>query len=121
MYLRSVVGKEVLWEKSDIYLCEDTTTLPQDGNDDHDHNDSEPSGNAPDNSLGSPPVTSKAQGTVSATAPSNTTLPSSDMKGDKQSCPPAPKESTRTATRSGSQPFVHQHGEGGNTKYRIKN
>jgi hypothetical protein len=50
--LRSIVRKEVLWGKSDIYLFQDTTLshpstspMPQDGNENHHHDDSELGGN----------------------------------------------------------------------------
>lgn len=97
--LRSIVRKEVLCGKSDIYLFQDTTLshpstspMPQDGNENHHHDDSELGGNPPNNTPGSPSNTSKAQqGIVSITTPVNTTPPASDPKGDKQSCPPHQK------------------------------
>lgn len=67
VYLRSIVRKELLWGKSDIYLYQDTTPshpsmspMPQDGNNHH-HDDSELGGNPPNNTTGRPSGTSKAQ------------------------------------------------------------
>lgn len=68
IYLRSIVGKKILWDKLGIYLFEGTTMshpstspMPQDGYDDHDHNDSEPGGNPLGNSSDSPPSMNKTQ------------------------------------------------------------